>query len=141
MHPYRIHQRKLVISSLYARLYQTEFRVSSFGLPSSRAIDDVVEVLTQERRLSQEELLALCRVKMLKCMHAKFKKSAPLSDNNNNIGEQAHIKILQSIRTLNVEIYRLGRFLLQRDSKKNYDALRAKLRELNCSIRNFKKYI
>ncbi len=133
MHPYRIQQRKLVITSLYDRLYSSEFCVGSSGLPSSRVIEDVVEVLTQERRLSREELLALCRVKMLKFMHAKFKKSAKLLD---NIGEEEHIKVQRSIRTLNVEIFSLGRLLLRRDSKKNYDELRVKLRALNCSIRN-----
>ncbi len=134
MHPYRIHQRKLIISSLYDKLYKAEFRVGSLGLPSSRVIDDVVEVLNQERHLSRNELLALCRVKMLKFMHTKFKKIAKLSDNN---GEEQQIKILLSIRTLNVEIFRLGRLLLRRDSKKSFETLRSKLRELNCSSRSF----
>jgi hypothetical protein len=122
------------MSSLYARLHEAEFRVGSSGLPSSRVIKDVVEVLTQEQPLSRDELLALYRVKMLKCMHAKFKKCAKLVD---NIGEKARSKAVRSIRTLNTEIYHLGHLLLRRDSKESSAAMRAKLRELNSSIHFF----
>jgi hypothetical protein len=136
MHPYRIHQRKHVLSILYDRLQKSEFRSGRVDIPSSRFISDVVEVLTQEKPLSREELLALCRVKMLKCMHAKFKKCAKLSD---SIGKETRIKTLRSIRTLNVEIFRLGRLLLRRDSKEGCAAMRTKLRELNASIQGITK--
>ena len=136
MHPYRIYQRKRLMSSLCDKLYKTEFRLGRFGVPSSRFIGDVVEVLTQERPLSRDELLALCRVKMLKCMHIKFKRCAKLSDSTR---KQIRVKVLPSIRTLNVEIFRLGRILLRRDSKEGFAAVRAKLRELNSSIQGIAK--
>ena len=136
MHPYRINQRKRLMSSLCDRLYKTEFRLGRLGIPSSRFIGDVVEVLTQEKPLSRDELLALCRVKMLKCMHTKFKKCTELSD---SIGKKKRTKVLRSIRTLNVEIFRLGRLLLLRDSTEGCASLRAKLRELNCCIQGITK--
>ncbi len=135
MHPYRIHQRKRIMSSLYDRLYETEFRSGRFGLPTHRFIGDVVVVLKQEQPLSRDEMLALCRVKMLKCMHSKFKKCAKLSESR----KEVRMKTLGYIRTLNVEIFRLGSLLLRRDSKEGCAALRAKLRELNCSIRGTTK--
>jgi hypothetical protein len=138
MHPYRVQQRKRIVSSLYDRLYKSEFRTGRLDLPSRRFINDVLEVLAQEQPLSRDEMLALYRVKLLKCMHAKFKKCAKLPD---IIADETRTKALRSIRTLNDEIFRLSCWIMRHDSKESYEALRVKLGELKCSIQNFPGYM
>ena len=129
MHPYSQDKRKFLLSSLYEKLVCIEFGKIT---PSRKTICSLVDFLSEKQNLSLQERTMISRSWMLKCMHEKYKRCLALQK---SIDFGPNSKSIRPVLKLNFEIYRLGRFVLQYD-RKNYPALRSKLKDLNRLIQS-----